>query len=1162
MKIELLKVKRNGFALVVTISMLVLLVMIAVGLLSLSSVSIRSSEALQAQHEARQNAKLSVILAIGQLQKLAGADTRITASAKLIDESNVEATGVWRSWEGTSHDSTGKPVEPDYSSKNSSGDPSDTIASASDGRFLGWLTSTANSDDAQEVTSVPGSSVSADTGRVKLVSSGSVGDENGVFLETNSINSDENDIEGSYAWWVTGDNSKALINVDSSQEPTSAADWQRRLRANKLPNPAVFELEAVDDLDGEQQIIPTRESLELLADEQAPNDNFYHLTTYNRGLLTNVATGGWRKDLSLLSENWNSLPRSNLPLFTTEPGEDLKFRKATTRQRASNALLYHWADYLGNSSGPPWQQTPPICAWTSLVNYMKQYTELTSSSAANIAMDSYAGSITHTDLGATTARYNFQEEIRRHPQIARIQWIFSLGSTREGRVYNPGILLTPVITVWNPYNVELSVSNFRINFDEVFPLEFDFQIGANSFTSIPLSSIVNNSIVADLGSFTLSPGATRIFGINDTTIEVNSGREEMDLTPGYRANGGTLFTAINDGNVVQASSSESFSINAVRFYAQGLEGGANGIGIRYQVSSNGINNTSILVMSYDEQELGGSSIINSLYPSINSSLNETVGGVAGTKNKPFATAILGLRMVSQPPEDSRFDNILTKGMLQSNPLQHYAEVGVASDNNAFTSLADSGMYHTINAPYDFVFQDANSWNDSQVSPDFDPGDNNSTYIVSGSSLEKGVTSCVMAELPLSPLQSLADLQHFDARNNNIVPPFQYNLIGNSSAHPLFEKTNISVTTGNYNGWVNDDAYILNHIFFDDWFVSSAAPDLRDFSASEQRDLEQVLGDFFDGTEQLPNRFYHSAKTIDDVDTLTAELTSGDADEDTDLYPFQSFASNLEVEGMFNINSVSVKAWRAILGQGRDLEVPYFTSNDSVDTQDASVGAFPRTTISGNVQAENGGSGSGFNEAMINGFAAFTDEEIEDLAEQIVIQIRKRGPFLSLAEFVNRQLTDETELALAGTIQRALDVMAEGGSSTNPFEALINHGRMVTSTPPGDHDYKFVEAAFGSTNFGVPGWVRQADILRPLAPIMSARDDTFTIRGYGDARSKSGQIEAQAWCEVVVRRQAEFVDDGDNAALNSTSSDIESEINRKFGRRYELVSFRWLKSEEV
>ena len=65
-------------------------------------------------------------------------------------------------------------------------------------------------------------------------------------------------------------------------------------------------------------------------------------------------------------------------------------------------------------------------------------------------------------------------------------------------------------------------------------------------------------------------------------------------------------------------------------------------------------------------------------------------------------------------------------------------------------------------------------------------------------------------------------------------------------------------------------------------------------------------------------------------------------------------------------------------------------------------------------------------------------------------------------------------------------------------------------------------------FGLPGWIRQADVLRPIAPILSARDDTFTIRTYGDARDASGKVIARAWCEAVVQRTRDFVDATDAA----------------------------------
>jgi hypothetical protein len=111
----------------------------------------------------------------------------------------------------------------------------------------------------------------------------------------------------------------------------------------------------------------------------------------------------------------------------------------------------------------------------------------------------------------------------------------------------------------------------------------------------------------------------------------------------------------------------------------------------------------------------------------------------------------------------------------------------------------------------------------------------------------------------------------------------------------------------------------------------------------------------------------------------------------------------------------------------------------------------------------------------------------------------------------------------------------------------------------DTGYVFPEAAVGHNTYGLPGWTRQADILRPLAPILSARDDTFTIRAYGDARGVDGAIIARAWCEATVQRSREFVDPADQADI----TDLPTQpANLTHGRRFNIISFRWLSADEV
>ncbi|MGJ8725160.1 MAG: type IV pilus modification PilV family protein [Roseibacillus sp.] len=1179
--------QRAGFSLIVTVTIMILLSLIAVGLLSLSTTTLRASTSTNAQTEARNNARLAAQLAISQLQGLSGLDTRITASAKLIDASNIDVAGVWRSWEGTNNGSDGKPIAPDYDSKTESGDASEALGEEGSGRFLGYLTSTSYGA-APNVSEVPKSSTSPGGNQVKLVSNGTIDTGDGVYLEPTLISSADSEVTGGISWWTSGDNSKALINVDPDHNPVDASDWQEQLRGNRLPDPEVFGLAELDEMTANDAILPSRNTLKLLNNTTPSGDDFYHRTTYNKGLLTNVATGGWRKDLSLFSEYYDRLPSSRLPLFSHLPGESLDFTRVTSRRQTSNALLYHWADYLpGNDKGSAWSKTPPICAWSALVNYMTYYDNLISSSPRSVTMrpQSYK-------VGGTSAseRYNFQEQIRLHPQVTRIRWVLSQGS-QEGEnrgEYNPAIVLTPVVTVWNPYNVAISLSSYNVAVQRVFPIKMSFRVGTETYSDIQLNQIVNykkqnGGLNLKLPAISLAPGENKVYSMRGRVPIANSGGQALTLSEGYEpAGGGALFVNFPDTNdrdgdnetgeaiPIVASSNDLFTISNIRFAAKGQEGTGNsdGIGIRFSASSNAASGGNIIVMAYEVDEFGGQGVIDEIYPPIELPRAVRLGDVTRSNARPFATANIGLRFACPPPnDDTRFKNTRTKGMLQANPLQHYAELGTGNDGNAIVNLAESGAYHTINAPYDFIISEASGWNDTLVSLDTDSS--NRGFMVTGNYSDNGMTRAIVAELPTRPLQSLADLQHFDVRNNNQMPPFQFNLIGNSSAHPIFAPDQLSIDTrGDFAGLSNDDSYLLNHALFDDWFMSSIGPDLENFSKQEERPTTDVFSSFLEGQDDLPNWFYRPSNLAREQDTaeLTTSYLSSSSDDDTGLLPFQSVAALLEVEGMFNINSVSVDAWRATLRRNRDLEVPYYSDQGAVDTDVADGTAFPRTTVAGDLATDSTSIiASSDNEVAIlgGGYPAMSDSQIDALAEEIVAQVRKRGPFLSLSEFVNRQLSSDKDLALAGTIQRALDTIAENSSSErNPFLRLIEEGEQIDTTPPGITDYKFPEAAFGSTNFGVPGWVRQADILRSLAPIISARDDTFTIRAYGDSRDKSGAIVAQAWCEVVVQRQAEFVDNADAAQLNPHSAETESKVNRRFGRRYKQVSFRWLKEAEV
>jgi Tfp pilus assembly protein PilX len=81
---RVLKCSRCGFALIVTILLMVLLTVVAVGLLTLAAVSLRVTAQEEAMVAARANARLGLLLAFAELQHSVGPDARMTARAATL----------------------------------------------------------------------------------------------------------------------------------------------------------------------------------------------------------------------------------------------------------------------------------------------------------------------------------------------------------------------------------------------------------------------------------------------------------------------------------------------------------------------------------------------------------------------------------------------------------------------------------------------------------------------------------------------------------------------------------------------------------------------------------------------------------------------------------------------------------------------------------------------------------------------------------------------------------------------------------------------------------------------------------------------------------------------------------------------------------------------
>ncbi len=302
-----------------------------------------------------------------------------------------------------------------------------------------------------------------------------------------------------------------------------------------------------------------------------------------------------------------------------------------------------------------------------------------------------------------------------------------------------------------------------------------------------------------------------------------------------------------------------------------------------------------------------------------------------------------------------------------------------------------------------------------------------------------------------------------------------------------------------NGWGGN-----RNAYFDRYFFS-AIP--GSFTPGTPRFLPGATDWSFAVNEPLPNRYvrYYAPS-----DTPAPSLANDLRDEDS--------ARFLMMKGAFNINSTSLDAWRMILGaklsnwQGVAGSVP-------LDN------AFFRLTHGaqqmGNAPAANGTVAN--NIAVTTGGRQLSTAEVNALATQIVAVIKTNSkPFKSLEDF----LTYPGAGGERGVIAKAITL------------ANLNNGLGA--------NFRFSPAA-----------ITQADVVASIAPFITPRSDTFLIRTYGDSQNPvTGVVEGRVWGEAVVQRVP------DPVGLISPTLAEQLSPSGNFGRKFKIVSFRWLTRDDL
>jgi len=275
------------------------------------------------------------------------------------------------------------------------------------------------------------------------------------------------------------------------------------------------------------------------------------------------------------------------------------------------------------------------------------------------------------------------------------------------------------------------------------------------------------------------------------------------------------------------------------------------------------------------------------------------------------------------------------------------------------------------------------------------------------------------------------------------------------------------------------------------------------------------------------------------DYKPASTTYPKADE----FPHPAFIATKSLyNGGFNVNSTSKPAWKAVLAGMKGQVLPNANGSSTSTALTKFARAFDSAPATGATKPW-------------SSHRELNDNEIDALAAAVVSEVRRRGPFMSLADFVNRRLINDDAFGLKGALQAAIDATDAGSFPIN--KTAINNGGNTFGAPVGANlmnfnsittrripNYPsanpFLEVpnvdrfpslrAMSTTNdktkvtaaLGAPGIVTQMDVLNSIGPNLTARSDTFVIRAYGEALDNSGNSIGKAWIEVVVQRSAEYI----------------------------------------
>jgi len=1154
------EIRQNGFALVVSLSLMTLLVILAISLLTLSTKALSTSTRESDLAEAKSNARVALAMAIAQLQKQTGPDQRVTVSADQLSsggngeessagEGRRHWTGVYRSW------ASGSRTRPEP-------------------QFMKWLVSGDDNDLSQVSTA---ESAAGGTETVDLVGEGTVGSKEEGFVKAPSIRVDS--MAGGaarLAWWTGDQGVKAAMATPKVEEDASFAEVRGGLQGaqrNSVEFAGSSGGKPFGKLDPEDSRISLvtgwKQSAFLANDVESPKPLFHDIAPFSSGLLTNVRAGGFRKDLSMQLERASAV--------------------ATSTLASSRTAFYNVAGENGINLHELW------C-------YYNLYKDLRTTGGATYTTGGRipSGAPFLQVEGSAAACQNDDEFFFKQPVIISYQLVISLETrptTVNGSTVNRlHVVADPILTFWNPLDVPVVVprtSYFSVKYWQV-PYDLFISVNGGPQARYPLAAALTGAAANANGDgnylslvagseqqLVFKPGEV-IKVSQSASTQVKTGADHKligrtgfnyaggvslamkNAAGGYidlpsnsrityeaRPNNLTAGKTNSSGNTVNGAVAHTrhFSLTHHEYYI-GDDRGSNSLGIGGMCLDWDFGNRRVKPSeTRGETQPGTKASSQRYYADLKTDVFKTL---RGNDTRQLGASEISLRkapimLLSYNAKTEMGSDLGTRYLSRFNPKALHVD------------FYDLSPRERDILPYEFTVEPLLSWRNRSL----ETSTNGNAYYGGSMNAEFGSSFVTTHSVPREPLVSLAAFQHSFANGFEMQKPkYGYatlnarepllpqvgHAIGNSMAPPMIakDKTDGSLAGGRP---IADHSYLANQALWDDWFLSGIAPQTS-ASFSNRRQQRVVAQEFFSGSGTLPVTRYLPDTDGLDADQLVSDFFSGSTPRDAAT---QAIGSLIRVDGMFNVNSTSVEAWKAVLGSLKERQVIVRDSSggeslvQSEDVPVANLMSPQRDVISAsgglNVQEP----------TQWVGRRTLTEDEIDELARALVKEVRKRGPFLCLGDFINRRVGNDAELARAGAIQSALD-----SDDVKINRAFLSGARAVAGGV--SSRFAFPDAESGPAGYGSPGVVKQGDILTPIAPLLSARSDSFVIRAYGEAVNKDGEVLARAWCEATVERDNQFVDESDKPETLLAS--LTSNANKAFGRRYQMTSFRWLHPDEV